>query len=429
MSHSDVCAELESMRTGNEGVVAIKDKGWKWKDEEHVKTLKSRCKQNKQGKQSKQVNHSFAWHSSVKVSDVTYKTSQCLLLHSDRISSFSHKMSALGLGDYGSSDEEGDQVVTPVEAKVCGYIRNKAPQGRIAANEGGGQPADHRPDLDKSSNDKGMTRQIYLYSPSYKYLIHTVTGKVPPHTVQVDPESATTFPIGPVPDASPSVAPGPALGPAPGPAAMPTDMSESFPTEDGQPPASPYTTRRTLVRNLTMPPVPNFDIPPSPPGSPPPATTAKFDRFLELKKKGVHFNERLQQSAALRNPSLLAKLMDFAGISQQDQYASALPDNLAVPTTFPDWAYADNLVKEHARIANAKDEESKKKMREALDFVPAKQLDNGSHVSSGKGSVGKPGDKSESRRSRFDQKQGRDDRRGGHIDRDRRNGRRSRSPR
>lgn len=173
-----------------------------------------------------------------------------------------------------------------------------------------------------------------------------------------------------------------------------------LPDEDAQPPASPYTATRMLLRNLTMPPMANFDIPPSPPGSPPPATTAKFTRFLELKKKGVHFNERLHQSSALRNPSLLAKLMDFAGISQEDQYATALPEAIAVPTKFPDWAYADKLVKEHERIARKKEEERAKMQREAIDFVPAKrgEIDNNP-------SIGMPSEKNgrpEAKRSRFD---------------------------
>jgi hypothetical protein len=77
-----------------------------------------------------------------------------------------------------------------------------------------------------------------------------------------------------------------------------------------------------------MPPVPNFDIPdaPSPPAqnSEEAATLAavakQFERFLELKKQGIHFNERLQNSTSLRNPSLLPKLMAFAEITEEDCY-------------------------------------------------------------------------------------------------------------
>lgn len=170
--------------------------------------------------------------------------------------------------------------------------------------------------------------------------------------------------------------------------------------EGGSAPASPYTATRLQIRNLTMPPLPNFDIPPSPPGSPPPATAAKFARFLELKKQGVHFNERLQQSSALRNPGLLQRLMDFAGITQEDQYASALPEDVAIPTKFPDWAYADALVKAHEKMSKKQDDEARGKQREKVDFVPPKSLSN---------------DGPEGKRSRFD-------------DRDARKRRRSRSP-
>jgi hypothetical protein len=120
-----------------------------------------------------------------------------------------------------------------------------------------------------------------------------------------------------------------------------------------------------------MPPIPNFDIPPSPPGSPPPTTSKKFARFLELKKQGIHFNEKLERSSALKNPSLLLKLMDFAGIDEKEQYASALPDDLAVPTSFPAWAYADQLNKTQQKVMKKREEEQARKQREAIDFVPA----------------------------------------------------------
>lgn len=123
-----------------------------------------------------------------------------------------------------------------------------------------------------------------------------------------------------------------------------------------------------------MPTVPNFDIPDSP--APPTrnseeaatlaATTKKFEHFLELKKQGTHFNERLQSSSSLRNPSLLPKLMDFAGVSIQDSYKSALPDDLAVPSSWPDECYVDNLLRQNERR-----EKRKQADRDKLDFVPA----------------------------------------------------------
>ena len=173
---------------------------------------------------------------------------------------------------------------------------------------------------------------------------------------------------------TPSDAP---IGPAPGPAAPSKDSAGVFndelvpsPSEGISAPPSPYTNERLQIRSMTMPPTPNFDIPASPSGSPNAASTAKFTRFLELKKQGVHFNERLLHSSALRNPALLHKLMDFAGISDEEQYTSSLPSELAVTTNFPVWAYADELVKAHEKITKRREQDSKGK-REKLDFVSA----------------------------------------------------------
>jgi len=126
-----------------------------------------------------------------------------------------------------------------------------------------------------------------------------------------------------------------------------------------------------MVRDLTMPRIPNFNIPDSPPDSPPAGPTAKFAKFLELKNKGVHFNEKLQSSSALRNPGLLQKLMEFAGISHEEQYASALPDRLAVPISFPEWAYADRLNKSQEKMTKKKEAEKAQGQREAVEFVSA----------------------------------------------------------
>ena len=144
-------------------------------------------------------------------------------------------------------------------------------------------------------------------------------------------------------------------------------------------PQSPYSSAKLTIRDLTMPPIPNFDIPPSPPGSPPPESTAKFAHFLELKKRGVHFNSKLQDSSALRNPGLFQKLMDFAGIAEDDQYVSALPEDLAVPKTFPTWAYSEQLDKTQQRVLKKKEEENSRIQRERLEFVSAADATLSSH--------------------------------------------------
>ena len=156
---------------------------------------------------------------------------------------------------------------------------------------------------------------------------------------------------------------GPSLGPSM-PSAEHLDADQEALSEA----LSPYSASRATIRNLTMPPVPNFDIPPSPPGSPPLKSTKKFDRFLELKKQSIHFNAKLAESSALRNPTLFQKLMDFAGLDEQSQYVTALPDELAVPTKFPAWVYADQLNRKQEEMAKRKAEERKGK---PVEFVRA----------------------------------------------------------
>jgi hypothetical protein len=153
-----------------------------------------------------------------------------------------------------------------------------------------------------------------------------------------------------------------------------------------------------------MPTVPNFSIPDSPP---PPlstseeaaalaATTKKFTRFLELKKQGVHFNERLQNTPSLRNPSLLPKLMEFAGISTEESYASTLSEEAgAVPTRWPEECYVENLVK-----TNERREKKRMAERDKVEFVPA----TAGSKSGGSSATGTPKTGSEHRKSRFDKR-------------------------
>ncbi|KAF4251009.1 hypothetical protein CNMCM8980_009648 [Aspergillus fumigatiaffinis] len=108
---------------------------------------------------------------------------------------------------------------------------------------------------------------------------------------------------------------------------------------------SPASAARTLIHDLTLPPVANLDIPPSPPGSPEPMANAKFTHFLSLKKQGTHFNEKLANSSSLRNPSLLRKLMDHAGIDEQAQYNTSLPAELWNSSGLPSWGYKEELLK------------------------------------------------------------------------------------
>lgn len=120
-----------------------------------------------------------------------------------------------------------------------------------------------------------------------------------------------------------------------------------------------------------MPTTPNFVIPPSPPGSPPPGIEQKFEHFLQLKAQGVHFNEKLAGSSALKNPALLQKLMASAGLEGNDQYATTLPKELWDPAGFPKWAYKEELAKSQQQVAKTKNAENSQKQRENIDFVPA----------------------------------------------------------
>lgn len=176
---------------------------------------------------------------------------------------------------------------------------------------------------------------------------------------------------------------GPSLPPEDGGQSYPEEMDQYVSDEDpSQPPASPYTANRSLIHNLTLPTVPDLDIPPSPPGSPSlipahTALTAKIDKFLELKrKKGTHFNARIADSHALRNPPLMDKLLGFVGVGTTfsedsvagtEQYATTLPTELWDPSSFPDWAYRVQLRKTQERLQKEKGRER----GEAVQFVPA----------------------------------------------------------
>lgn len=142
-------------------------------------------------------------------------------------------------------------------------------------------------------------------------------------------------------------------------------------------PGSPYSHARQLIHSLTLPPLPNVSIPPSPPGSPRPSTSAKIDRFLELKSQGIHFNAKLASSSALKNPSLLQNLMKFAGIDELDQYSSALPSELSpIPEGgFPKLAYVEELAKSQQEILKRKEME---KLGERREFVVASAPSSGS---------------------------------------------------
>ncbi|KAL9121665.1 MAG: hypothetical protein Q9187_001779 [Circinaria calcarea] len=150
-------------------------------------------------------------------------------------------------------------------------------------------------------------------------------------------------------------------------------------------PQSPYSANRAMTRDLTLPTIPNLDIPPSPTGSPPPGIDQKFSHFLELKRQGVHFNEKLARSSALKNPSLFMKLMDFAGIEEDDQYTTTLSEGLWDPTGFPPWAYKEELAKSQQQVLKQKEQERARIQRESIEFLSASASGNSSRAATPSG--------------------------------------------
>ncbi|KAG6362409.1 hypothetical protein INS49_010639 [Diaporthe citri] len=167
------------------------------------------------------------------------------------------------------------------------------------------------------------------------------------------------------------------------PEQMDEDLEEDVQGDQARPPLSPYSANRALLHQLTLPTVPDMDIPPSPPpGSPPSdarhaALTSKFDKFLELKRtKGVHFNARIADSHAFRNPEQTDKLLGFIGIDTKfdrdsgagaGQYATTLPADLWDPAGFPAWAYRGQLRRAQEKVSK----ERARAQGEAVQFVPA----------------------------------------------------------
>ena len=88
-----------------------------------------------------------------------------------------------------------------------------------------------------------------------------------------------------------------------------------------------------------------------------------------MKKQGIHFNAKLASSSALKNPSLLPKLMRSAGVENSKQYASTLPLEFWNPLNLPEWAYKEELGKSQQTLAKKKEEERAKNQRESVEFV------------------------------------------------------------
>ncbi|KAJ5647567.1 hypothetical protein N7490_003939 [Penicillium lividum] len=156
-------------------------------------------------------------------------------------------------------------------------------------------------------------------------------------------------------------------GPVLGPASMNTVPVSEDRSAGGR--TSPFSLSRALIQDLTLPPVPNLDIPPSPPGSPNPAANAKFEHFLSLKKQGVHFNAKLASSSSLKNPSLLIKMMEHAGIDEQAQYDTSLPVELWNTSNLPPWAFKEELLQAQKEARQRLEDKKASGQRSSIEFV------------------------------------------------------------
>lgn len=94
----------------------------------------------------------------------------------------------------------------------------------------------------------------------------------------------------------------------------------------------------------------------------------KVASFRDLKNRGVHFNVKLASSSALKNPSLLPKLMVAAGLHEDEQYASSLSADLWNAAGFPEYAYKEELDKAQKELNSKNEAQSVGKQRE---FIPA----------------------------------------------------------
>lgn len=256
-----------------------------------------------------------------------------------------------GLVAYGSSDDEDDiipkvtEASVPVSFNVCSKTTFSLTTQATDCKCKSSTEQCHKWHTDWSVSIFDMSRN------TDKILEHEVNKQLPGSAELSVPEE------------------GPVIGPT-----IPIDVVDHEPLEglgELASPQSPYSVNRALLRDLTLPTVPNYDIPQSPPGSPVQSTNAKFKQFLKLKKQGVHFNEKLANSAAMKNPSLMQKLMDFADLDETEQYETSLSPALWNPADFPERAFKEQLSKSQQRILKKREEERLNGQRESIDFVSA----------------------------------------------------------
>ncbi|PNY25969.1 Uncharacterized protein TCAP_04090 [Tolypocladium capitatum] len=258
------------------------------------------------------------------------------------------------LVSYASSDDEGDE-------------EPPSQQRHLAAAELSPKATSTTTEADEAQPKPGKRVIVFAQYPSPRVtdvLNHAVAAECPKPAPPSEPE--------PEQQERPLVAGPPPQSAVPlGPSLPPMEASPMAGDEDGpDAPASPYSANRAAIHHLTLPSVPNLEIPPSPPGSPPPRVSKTFDQFLSLKKRGTHFNKKLEQSTALRNPSVMDKLLEFAGLDGQQQYETTLSLDLWDPTAFPESAFVEKLRKSRETLAKEREADRSGGGRSSIDFVP-----------------------------------------------------------
>ncbi|KAI8824457.1 HCNGP-like protein-domain-containing protein [Fimicolochytrium jonesii] len=99
-------------------------------------------------------------------------------------------------------------------------------------------------------------------------------------------------------------------------------------------------TLRALLRPAGFVDDDEMDIPSEPDGEPNPITQAKIEKWLAIKASGTHFNDRLEQTHAFRNPSIMSKLIEYLDL---DELGSNYPKDIFDPHSFPKEAFFDQI--------------------------------------------------------------------------------------
>ncbi|KAF3915939.1 hypothetical protein AA313_de0205980 [Arthrobotrys entomopaga] len=191
-------------------------------------------------------------------------------------------------------------------------------------------------------SDEDSVQEVQQNAPPSKYKFESKASDALTPAISVK-QDAPARPVTPIVESTSAVLAVTSPPPLQGPQGPPQTDADTFgpmrppvetsypPSEDAAseqagptpPPLSPYSQNRALLRSYTIPNLTSeLTIPDSPLTSPPPGIAKQFASFLTLKQKNVHFNQKLSQTTALRNPNLLENLMQHVGMDSTGQYAS-----------------------------------------------------------------------------------------------------------